>query len=96
MSRFEVEPAQLGAGSSRAAVLASALADVRGRLATAAAAASAAGQPAAEAAIGEACGGLDGAVEGLRQRAAGLGANLDGAATAYTTTDRAAMPGRRG
>jgi hypothetical protein len=95
MSRFEVEPAQLGAGSSRAAVLASGLADVRGRLAIAAAA-SAAGHPAAEAAIGEACGDVDGAVEGLRQRAARLGANLDGAATAYTTTDRAAMPGRGG
>jgi hypothetical protein len=96
MSRFEVAPAQLGTGSSRAAVLASGLADLRGRLAAAASAASAAGQPAAEAAMGEACNGIDSAVEGLRQRAAGLGANLDGAAAAYTTTDRAAMPGSGG
>jgi hypothetical protein len=96
MSQFEVEPAQLGAGSSRAALLATGLADLRGRLVAAASAASAAGQPAAEAAIGDACGGLDSAVEGLRQRAADLGANLDGAGAAYTTTDRGVMPGRGG
>lgn len=92
MPRIEAQPPALRDGGARAQALSGRLSELRGLLEGIGSASGAAGHPATRAAIEEACRGLAEAIAALEQQAAGLGANLHGAGTAYSETDETAIP----
>jgi len=94
MYRFEVDTGQLAGAGGYQHTAAGQVADVGSRLrATAAAAAGAAGDPGLAGALEGLAGAWTYGLDGLASSIDALAGNLEGAAVAYESTDRSAMPG---
>jgi Excreted virulence factor EspC, type VII ESX diderm len=89
---FEAQPDALRTGAGHAAALSSELRSLRGVLNQVSGDA-ASGPPGAHGAVAGACEQWAAALDTMAERAAELDRNLHGAAGAYETTDRQAMPG---
>ncbi len=96
MARIEVQPEGLSAAGGEQAALAGRLLELASRLeAAGGAGAGAAGDPAAAQAIELGGASWAASLAMLADSVGGLAANLGSAASAYTSTDQAAMPARR-
>jgi hypothetical protein len=94
VNRFEVDTGQLAGAGGHQHTAAAQVADVRSRVnAIAASAAGAAGDPGLAGALESLASAWTYGLDGLAASIDGLAFNLEGASTAYETTDRSVMPG---
>lgn len=94
MYRFEVDTGQLAGAGGHQHTAAAQVADVSSRVnAIAASAAGAAGDPGLAGALESLAASWTYGLDGLAASIDGLAFNLQGAAVAYESTDRSAMPG---
>jgi hypothetical protein len=92
--RFEVDTGQLAGAGGYQHTAAAQVADVSSRMnVIAASAAGAAGDPGLAGALESLAASWTYGLDGLAASIDGLAFNLEGAATAYESTDRSAMPG---